>query len=175
MKNAILGGVDTIEHGYFLDDECVELMLKHKTYFVPTFALLEVFKKSVQNPYDMPPWRLRKQQMCIDAMPKSLAKAYNAGVKIATGTDYFGPPLRAHGDNADELITMAKYGIKPMDVIVSATKNGAECIGIENVVGTLAQGKMADIIAVEGNPLQNMEVTKNVSYVMKDGSTFLRA
>ena len=173
VKNAIVGGVDTIEHGYFLDDECVELMLKHGNYFVPTFALVEVYKKALEKPYDMPPWRLRKQQMCIEAMPKSLMKAYKAGVKIATGPDYFGPPLRAHGDNADELIALVKYGMKPMDVLVAATKNGAECIGTQDTVGTLTQGKVADIIALDGNPIEDIEAVKRVAYVMKEGSTFL--
>lgn len=173
VKNAILGGVNSIEHGYFLDDECIELMLKKNVYYVPTFALVEVYKKSVKNPYDMSPWRLRKQSMCIDAMPKSLIKAYEAGVTIATGPDYFGAPLRRHGDNADELITMVKYGMKPMDVLIAATKNGAECIGIEGEVGTLTRQKTADIIAIDGNPLDNIETVKNVSFVMKAGSTFL--
>ena len=174
VKNAINGGVDSIEHGYLLDDECVEMMLKHGTYFVPTFALVEVYKKALEKPYDMPPWRLRKQKMCIEEMPKSLMKAYKAGVKIATGPDYFGPPLRAHGDNADELIAMVKYGMKPMDVLVAATRNGAECIGIEKTVGTITPGKDADIIAVEGNPLEDIQAVKRVAFVMKKGSTFLR-
>lgn len=173
VKNAIIGGVNSIEHGYFLDDECIELMLKNDVYYVPTFALVEVYKKSVNNPYDMPPWRLRKQKMCIDAMPKSLMKAYEAGVTIATGPDYFGAPLRRHGDNADELIAMVKYGMKPMDVLVAATKNGAECIGIEEEIGTLTRGKKADIIALDGNPLDNIESVKSVSFVMKEGSIFL--
>lgn len=174
VKNAINGGVDSIEHGYLLDDECVGMMLKHGTYFVPTFALVEVYKKALEKPYDMPPWRLRKQKMCIEEMPKSLMKAYKAGVKIATGPDYFGPPLRAHGDNADELIAMVKYGMKPMDVLVAATRNGAECIGIEKTVGTITPGKDADIIAVEGNPLEDIQAVKRVAFVMKKGSTFLR-
>ncbi|MGQ9680696.1 MAG: amidohydrolase family protein [Candidatus Bathyarchaeia archaeon] len=173
VKNAIIGGVDSIEHGYFLDEECVELMLKHKIYYVPTFALIEAYKRSVQTPYDMPPWRLRKQRMCIEAMPKSLIMAYEAGVKIATGPDYFGAPLRAHGDNADELIAMVKYGMKPMDVIVAATKNAAECIGISEMVGVLAPGKLADIIALNGNPLEDIESVKRVAFVMKGGSIFL--
>jgi imidazolonepropionase-like amidohydrolase len=173
VKNAINGGVDTIEHGFFLDDECIELMLKHGTYYVPTFALVEVYKKALEKPYDMPPWRLRKQKMCIEAMPKSLTKAYKAGVKIATGPDYFGAPLRAHGDNAEELIVMVQYGMKPMDVLVAATKNGAECIGIEKNVGTLTPGMTADIIALDGNPLEDIQAVKRVSYVMKQGSTFL--
>lgn len=173
VKNAIISGVDTIEHGYFLDEECIELMLKHGTYYVPTFTLVEVYKRSIQTPYDMPPWRLRKQQLCIEAMPKSLMKAYKAGVKIATGTDYFGAPLRAHGDNADELITMVKYGMKAMDVLVAATKISAECLGIEDTVGTLVSGKIADIIALDGNPLEDITAVKRVDYVMKEGSTFL--
>jgi len=175
VKNAIFGGVDTIEHGYLLDDECVELMLKHGTYFVPTFALVEVYRKALEKPYDMPPWRLRKQKMCMEEMPKSLMKAYKAGVRIATGPDYFGPPLRAHGDNADELLAMVKYGMKPTDVLVAATRNGAECIGIEDTAGTLTPGKTADIIAVEGNPLEDIQAVKSVAFVMKKGSTFLRA
>jgi len=173
VKNAIIAGVDSVEHGYFLDDECVELMLEHGTYFVPTFALVEVYKKALENPYDMPEYRLRKQRMCIDAMPKSLMMAYEAGVKIATGPDYFGAPLRAHGDNADELVAMVKYGMRAMDVLVAATRNGAECIGIEDQVGTLTEGKLADVIAVEGNPLEEIGSVKRVGYVMKEGSTFL--
>lgn len=173
VKNAINGGVDTIEHGFFLDDECIDLMLKHGTYYVPTFALVEVYKKALEKPYDMPPWRLRKQKLCIEAMPKSLMKAYKAGVKIATGPDYFGAPLRAHGDNAEELIVMVQYGMKPMDVLVGATKNGAECIGIEKTVGTLTPGMTADIIALDGNPLEDIQAVKRVAYVMKEGSTFL--
>jgi imidazolonepropionase-like amidohydrolase len=175
IKNAITGGVDTVEHGYLLDEECVEMMLKHNIYFVPTFALVEVYKRALQNPYDMPEYRLRKQRMCLEAMPKSLMMAYKAGVKIATGPDYFGAPLREHGQNADELITMAKYGMKPMDVIVAATRNGAECIGIEKDVGTLTEGKVADIIAIAGDPLQEMEAVRRVCYVMKGGSTFHKA
>jgi imidazolonepropionase-like amidohydrolase len=173
IKNAIIAGVDSVEHGYFLDDECVRMMLEHGTYFVPTFALVEVYKKALENPYDMPEYRLRKQRMCIDSMPKSLMMAYKAGVKIATGPDYFGAPLRAHGDNADELLAMVKYGMKPIDVLVAATRNGAECIGIEEQVGTLKEGKLADVIAVEGNPVEDIGSVKKVRYVMKDGSTFL--
>jgi imidazolonepropionase-like amidohydrolase len=174
IKNAIIGGVDTVEHGFFLDDECIKLMLEHGTYYVPTFALVEVYKRALANPYDMPEYRLRKQKMCMEAMPKSLMMAYRAGVKIATGPDYFGAPLREHGDNADELLAMVKYGMKSMDVIVAATKNGAECIGIQDKVGTLAEGKTADIIALQGDPIREIEAVKKVCFVMKGGSVFYR-
>ncbi|MDP2901412.1 MAG: amidohydrolase family protein [Candidatus Bathyarchaeota archaeon] len=174
IKNAIIGGVDTVEHGFFLDDECIKLMLEHGISYVPTFALVEVYKRAISNPYDMPEYRLRKQRMCIEAMPRSLMMAYKAGVKIATGPDYFGAALREHGDNADELLAMVKYGMKPMDVIVAATKNGAECIGIQDKVGTLAEGKTADIIALQGDPLQEIEAVKRVCFVMKGGSVFYK-
>lgn len=96
MKNAILGSMDSMEHGFFLDGEAVEMMVKHGTFYLPSLALVEVYKKSLEKPFDMPPWRLRKQRECIDAMPKSFLMAYKVGVKIATGPDYFGAPMRAH-------------------------------------------------------------------------------
>lgn len=173
VKIAILGGVDSVEHGFFLDEESVQLMLNRNVYFVPTLCLVEVYKKALERPYDMPPWRLKKQEECIDAMPKSFMMAYKAGVKIAAGTDYFGPPLRAHGDNADEAITMVKYGMKPMDAILAATRNAAECIGIGGIVGTVERGKLADIIGVQGNPLEDITVLKKVDFVMKEGTIYV--
>ncbi len=170
--NAIIGGVNSIEHGYFLDDEAVKIMVEHGTFYVPSLALVEVYKKSLERPYDMPPWRLRKQRECVDAMPKSFMMAYQAGVKIATGPDYFGAPMRAHGDNADEPITMVKYGMKTMDAIVAATKTGAECIGIQDKVGAIEKGKIADIIGVDGNPLTDITALKRIAFVMKEGSTY---
>jgi imidazolonepropionase-like amidohydrolase len=173
VKIAILGGVDSVEHGFFLDEESVQMMISRNIYFVPTLCLVEVYKKALERPYDMPPWRLKKQEECIDAMPKSFMMAYKAGVKIAAGTDYFGPPLRAHGDNADEAITMVKYGMKPMDAILAATRNAAECIGVQNTVGTVERGKLADIIGVQGNPLEDITVLKKVDFVMKEGRIYV--
>ncbi len=173
VKIAVLGGVDSVEHGFFLDEESVQMMISRNVYFVPTLCLVEVYKKALERPYDMPPWRLKKQEECIDAMPKSFMMAYKAGVKIAAGTDYFGPPMRAHGDNADEAITMVKYGMKPMDAILAATRNAAECIGVQNTVGTVERGKLADIIGVQGNPLEDITVLKKVEFVMKEGTIYV--
>jgi imidazolonepropionase-like amidohydrolase len=170
VKNAIKNGVDTVEHGYFLDDECLELMLSKGTYFVPTICLIEVFRRSVKNPLDMPPWRLKKQQLCIEAMEQSFPRAYKAGVKIATGSDYFGAPMRAHGDNADEPITMVNMGMAPKDAIVASTKMSATTVGVERDYGTVAPGKYADIIAIDGNPLSDINLLKTgVRFVMKAG------
>ena len=172
VKNAIIGGVDSIEHGYFLDDEAVKMMSERGIYYVPSLALVDVYKKSLEKPYDMPTWRIRKQKECVDAMPKSFLMAYKAGVKIASGPDYFGASMRAHGENADEPISMVKYGMKPMDAIVAATKTGAECIGVQNKLGTIEKGKIADIIGVDGNPITDITVLKRVTFVMKDGCLY---
>jgi len=173
VKNAIIGGVDSIEHGFFLDIEAVKMMIECGTFYVPSLALVEVYKKSLESPFDMPLWRLRKQRECVDAMPKSFIMAYRAGVKIATGPDYFGAPMREHGENAEEPITMVKYGMKPMDAIVSGTKIGAECIGIQDKLGTIEKGKIADIIGVHGNPLTDITALKRIKFVMKDGAIYL--
>lgn len=173
VKNAIRAGVDTVEHGYFLDDEAIDLMLEHGTYFVPTIALIEVFRTGMERPADLPPWRRKKQPECIAAMEVSFPKAYRAGVKMAAGTDYFGPPLRAHGDNADEPITMVKMGMSARDAIRAVTLGGAECIGWEKDYGTVAKGKVADIIAINGNPLADIGLLKSgVSFVMKAGTVY---
>ncbi len=171
VKNALVGGVDTVEHGYFIDQECIDLMLERGTHFVPTLALIEVFKASVERPLDMPPWRLKKQQECIVAMQDSFLAAYEAGVRIATGPDYFGAPMRAHGDNADEPIAMVKYGMRPSDAIVAATRAGAECMGVEADHGTIVKGKIADVVGVDGDPLEDIGLLKKgIRFVMKAGS-----
>ncbi|MEM3984081.1 MAG: amidohydrolase family protein, partial [Sulfolobales archaeon] len=127
VKIAILGGVDTIEHGYFLDEESIELMKERGVCYVPTLCLVEVYRKTLENPPPgIPEWRLKKQEECIEYMPQSFRAAYRAGVKIATGTDYYGPPLRAFGSHADEPIVMVKYGMNPVDALTASTKNAAE-------------------------------------------------
>lgn len=170
VKNALRGGVDTIEHGYFIDEECIAMMLERGTHFVPTLALIEVFKASVQKPMDMPPWRLRKQQECIVAMEESFHRALDAGIRMCTGPDYFGAPMRAHGDNADEPITMVKYGMSTREAIRAATVNGAQCLGIEEDYGSVEVGKVADIVGIDGDPLEDISLLKSgISFVMKGG------
>ena len=175
VKIAILGGADSVEHGYFLDEETVERMLQQGVYYVPTLCLVEFYKKTLENPPPgIPEWRLRKQETCIDAMPRSFLLAYRAGVKIAAGTDYYGPPLRAFGNHADEPIAMVKYGMKPEDALIAVTKNAAECLGLSNV-GVLERGKVADIVGVLGDPITDIEVLKKVVFVMKGGNIVKRA
>jgi imidazolonepropionase-like amidohydrolase len=175
VRNALRCGVDTIEHGYYIDDECISLMLDRGAFFVPTIALLNVFKAAVARPLDMPPWRLRKQQELIAVMETSFRRAYEAGVRIATGPDYFGAPMRAFGDSADEPIAMVQYGMRPADAIVAATRTGAECVGVEQDYGTVSKGKFADLVALRGDPLADIRQLKDgVCFVMKAGRVFRR-
>jgi imidazolonepropionase-like amidohydrolase len=169
ILNAVRAGVDSIEHGYYLDEECAAEMDRRGTYLVPTFALVEVYKQAVERPHDMPPWRRRKQQEAIPAMEAAFAIACNAHLTIAAGSDYSGAPLRAHGANTDEPITMAAYGMPAMRAIQAATIHSARVIGIEGATGSLEPGKWADIIAVDGDPLADIHALQAVAFVMKGG------
>ena len=168
VKNAIRAGIHSIEHGIFLDDEAIELMLKHGTHLVPTLlaplAVLEAGEKG-----GMPEYGIRKSREVIEIHSESISRAHKAGVRIAMGTD---AGVMPHGTNLRELGLMVNVGMTPMETIVATTKKAAECLGWENRVGTVEAGKLADIILVKTNPLQDirsMEKVDNIALVMKDG------
>jgi imidazolonepropionase-like amidohydrolase len=165
---AIEAGADTIEHGWPLDDELIDLMIKKGIVLVPTLspASPRGFLRE-----DAPPEYKKLSQARFEGRMKSFRRAYEAGVKIATGSDIY-PPMSTHkhGENAFELTFMVQQGMKPIDAIVAATLRGAEVLGIDSTVGTLQQGKRADVLVVRGNPLEKMEcIEENVCYVFKEG------
>jgi imidazolonepropionase-like amidohydrolase len=172
VMNAVIGGVDSVEHGYFVDEECLDLMLAHGTYFVPTFALIEAFKRSLANPVGVPEWRLKKQAQVMAAMERAFEIVKDSDLVIGAGPDYFGAPTREHGHNADEAIVMVNYGMRPAKALQAITINGAKIIGLENDTGSLETDKRADIIAVEGNPLEDINALKKVKFVMKEGTVY---
>ncbi|WP_188208238.1 metal-dependent hydrolase family protein [Alkalibacillus aidingensis] len=168
IKNAVRAGIHSIEHGIFIDDEAVELMLENGTYLVPTL-LAPVSVLETADEKGMPQSAVDKSKEVIEQHRVSFKKAYDAGVKIAMGTD---AGVMKHGTNLRELALMRDAGMEAMDTIVASTKTAAECMGWEDQVGTLEEGKLADLIIVKGNPLDDLESladNDNIQYVMKDG------
>lgn len=168
IKNAVRAGVHSIEHGIFLDDEAIELMLEKGTYLVPTLlaplAVLETAEEA-----GMPESSVQQSREVLEIHKASIAKAHKAGVKIAMGTD---AGVMKHGTNLRELGLMTEVGMSPMEAIIASTKTAAECMGWENKVGTIEAGKLADIVIVKGNPLEDiysLADNDNIQVVIKDG------
>ncbi|MCG7345725.1 amidohydrolase family protein [Sporosarcina sp. ACRSL] len=168
IKNAVRAGVHSIEHGIFIDDEAIELMLENGTYLVPTLlAPVAVLETAADT--GMPETAVQKSKEVIQQHTESFQKAYKAGVKIAMGTD---AGVMKHGTNLRELGLMVDAGMSPMDAIVASTKTAAECLGWENQVGTVEAGKLADIIIVKGDPLKDIHSlanNDNIQVVIKGG------
>jgi len=168
VKNAVRAGVHSIEHGMFLDDEAIELMLEHGVYLVPTLlAVVGVIESGAQ--LGMPEHAIAKAQEVSEAHTDSIRKAYKAGVKIAMGTDAGVVP---HGTNLRELGLMTEVGMSAMEAIVATTQSAAACLGWENQVGTLEVGKLADVIIARTDPLadiRSLEEIDNIAAVLKNG------
>lgn len=169
MKRAIRAGVHSIEHGTFLDDEAISLMKERGTWYVPTIMAGEwVAEKAKIDGYF--PELVRPKAAAIGPKIKdTFAYAYTAGVKIAFGTD---TGVSAHGDNAQEFGLMVEGGMPAMEAIQAATVRAAELLGVEDSLGTIEAGKTADLVAVPGNPLNDITLMESVSFVMKDGIVF---
>jgi len=170
IKNAILAGISSIEHGFYLTDEIIELMLKKDVFLVPTLsAVHHIVERGVEA--GIPEYGVRKAKEAQKAHLQSFAKAYRAGVKIAMGTDA-ATPFNYHGKNALELELMVKAGMKPIDALLSATKMGAELMGWEDKLGKVKPGFWADLILVDGDPLEDIKIlqdTSKISVVIKAG------
>jgi len=170
IKAAVRAGVTSIEHGSILDAEAVALMKQKGTWLVPT--LLAGFTvESLATAGRLPPPIAAKALAIAPRMHASFKLALDAGVKIALGTD---AGVMKHGTNAREFGLMVRYGMTPMQAIVAGTSNGATLLGLERDIGSIAVGKRADIVAVGGDPLQNIQVLEHVDFVMKDGRVFKR-
>jgi len=169
IRTAIKAGVDTIEHGSYLDEECIELMLERGTYLVPTFSVTRCNLDPGPDGLPDSEYGLRQGREIQDIHRQSFVRAYQAGVKIAAGTDFIGVPPMKHGLNAMELECLVEAGMSPMEAIVAGTRTAADAIGLGEKAGTVAPGKWADIVAVEGNPLERIGLLREVGFVMKAG------
>jgi len=154
ILNAVRAGIDSVEHGIYLTDEIIELMLKKGTYLVPTLmAPYAIGKEGVAA--GIPPSIVAKSNSVIDDHLASLKRAYEAGVKIAMGADS-GTPFNHHGESYYELKLMIDNGMTPMDAIICATKNAADLMGIVDRYGTLEKGKAADFLILGNDPLADI-------------------
>jgi imidazolonepropionase-like amidohydrolase len=169
ILTALRAGVDTIEHGSCLDQECIELMLERDIYLVPTFSVIRCNLDPGEDGLPDTEYGLRQGREIQETHRRSFVQAYEAGVKIAAGTDFIGVPPMKHGSNAIELECLVEAGMAPMEAIVAATGDGADAIGLGEKTGTVVAGKWADIVAVERNPLDRITALRDVAFVMKAG------
>jgi imidazolonepropionase-like amidohydrolase len=170
IKNAIEAGVASIEHGIYLDDEAIEMMLKRGVYLVPTLvAPQDVIDLAAARPGLLPDYAVNKAREVMSAHRESFRRAVAAGVKVAMGTDTGVGP---HGGNARELGLMVANGMTPMQAIVASTRTAAELLRLDDRLGVVASGKLADLLLVEGNPLEEIGVLADagrLALVLKGG------
>ena len=169
MQRAIRAGINSIEHGTLMDEATMDLMKEHGTYLVPTISAGEYVLKKAEIPGYFPAIIVPKAKAIGRVSKQMFAKAYERGVKIAFGTDTGVSP---HGDNAQEFIYMTEAGMPAMEAIQSATVETAKLLRIEDTHGSIEAGKVADIIALDGNPLEDIRAVLRVAFVMKDGRVF---
>lgn len=166
MRRAIIGGVNSIEHGTLMDESIFPLMKQYGTYLVPTIIAGRSAADSAKKPGYYPPMVTKKALEIGPKIQNTFSKAYKAGVKIAFGTD---AGVYAHGNNWMEFKYMQEGGMPLIEAIQSATMNAADLMGTQNILGSIEKGKLADIIAVEGDPFADINQMGNVQFVMKDG------
>jgi imidazolonepropionase-like amidohydrolase len=165
IRWAAEAGVDSVEHGSYIDDAGIAAMKEHETYLVPTLYLGDWMTENAEQTH-MPPPLLAKAREVIPAARKNIAHAFASGVKVAFGTD---AAVYPHGLNAHEFAVMVKLGLTPLQAIQAATVNAADLLGWSGKVGTLEPGAWADIVAVEGDPVKDVTTLERVKFVMKGG------
>ncbi|MCX5044217.1 amidohydrolase family protein [Aldersonia sp. NBC_00410] len=164
VKSAVKAGIDCIEHGFLVDDEAIAMMVDNGTFLVPTTRLIDGMDMS-----HAPDELKDKAAVMFPQARIAVKKCYDAGVKIAVGTD---APAIPHGKNADELVALVERGLPPLAVLRAATIVAADLINVTDR-GRLAEGLLADIVGVPGNPMDDITVTQNVKFVMKGGKVFV--
>jgi imidazolonepropionase-like amidohydrolase len=169
IRRAVVGGVDSIEHGTFMDAEDMKLMVEHGTYYVPTIIAGDFVARQAKIPGYYPATIARKAQEIGPLIQATAGRAYKAHVKIAFGTD---AAVYPHGENAHEFELMVGAGMPPMFCIQAATVNAATLLRHEKELGSVAAGKIADVVAVPGNPIDDISLMKRVSFVMKEGIVY---
>ncbi len=170
IRRAVLGGVDSIEHGTYMDAEDMKLMVEHGTYFVPTIIAGDFVARTAKDHPNYYPPQVAAKALAIGPLIQATAgRAYKAHVKIAFGTD---AAVYPHGENAHEFELMVGAGMPPLFAIQAATINAATLLRHDKELGTVEAGKLADVVAVPGNPLDDISLMTKVSFVMKQGVVY---
>jgi len=170
VKIAVRAGITSIEHGTLMDQECLDLMKEHNTWLVPTLSAGYLIAKHGVAA-GIPAFMVEKTELVVGSHFKSTKAAYDQGIKIAYGTDT-GTPFDCHGHQQEEFELYTKAGISTMDALLFATKNAAELLQWQNKIGSIEAGKLADIVAFDKSPFDDITIMKNVSFVMKDGNVY---
>jgi imidazolonepropionase-like amidohydrolase len=165
LKQAVMAGVDSIEHGSYIDDEGIRLMKEKGTYLVPTIYLTEWFMENYEK-LGLPPQIIAKAKDVMPAMKKNLTRAIQQGIPVAFGTD---AAVYPHGLNGREFAVLVRMGLTPMQAIQTATVNASKLVDRADSIGTIETGKFADLIAVEGDPTKDVTELERIKFVMKGG------
>jgi imidazolonepropionase-like amidohydrolase len=169
IRRAVVGGVDSIEHGTFMDADDMKLMVEHGTYYVPTIIAGDFVAHHAKIPGYYPPQVAAKAAAIGPLIMATAGRAYKAHVKIAFGTD---AAVYPHGQNAHEFELMVQAGMPPMFALQAATVSAAQLLKHDKELGSVAPGKIADVVAVPGDPIADIGLMKSVSFVMKDGVVY---
>lgn len=169
MRRAVANGVKTIEHGTYMSDATMDLMIQKDAYLVPTITAGMEVAENAKKPGYYPKIVAEKARVIGPKIQGTFARAYKRGVPIAFGTD---AGVFKHGENAREFTYMVEAGMPAMEAIICATSNNADLLGMGDELGTIKAGYLADIVAVPGNPLEDIEVMKQVNFVMKEGKIY---
>jgi len=170
IRRSVVAGVDSVEHGTFMDDEDIRLMKEHGTFYCPTVYTGQfVAEQAKKGAY--PPAVTKKALEVGPQIIRTVSRAYQGGVKFAYGTD---AGVYPHGQNWEDFIYLVKAGLPPAYTLQMATINAAQLLGHDDELGSVAAGKFADLVAVPGNPLEDITVMSKVSFVMKAGVVYKR-
>ncbi len=172
IKSALRNGVDTIEHGFYLDQECLDLFVEHDATFVPTLAIMHRIVTRGAD-HGVPEYGLRKSREASEAHYEAIERAYEADIPIALGTDFIGPELVPHGENALEAeLFVEEIGMDEMDAVKAATSVAARAIGDDDI-GTVEQGTAADLVGLGANPLEDISALREIETTYRDGAPAL--
>ena len=170
ILNAVRAGIDTVEHGFYVDDEIIELMLKKGTFLVPTLAAVHnIVVNGVKN--GVPAYAVAKAEKIVDLHRANALRAFKAGVKVGLGTDA-GTPFNRHGKNLQELKLLVEAGWTPTEALIAGTSVAAEVIGMKDELGLIEEGRIGDLVVCSGNPAENIDLMSNadnITMVFKAG------